>query len=244
MKTKIIGLILCITAWTSQSCEEYLAEELVSDVSAATYYSTPQGWEDAVRATYSAMKNYYGVEMGFTMTVFGTDVHTNGADGSHKAINFYDNGLNAEENYMRDTWRGFYQGINQANAVINRSEGIDLDQSVIDQRIAEVRFLRRLYFFMLTRTYGDIHLTLEETEDVETTANKTAASEIYTQAIIPDLEAAIATLPATQSDLGRITKPAAEYLLGLVLLTRSYQPFADPNDAARSEALFTTVIND
>ena len=244
MKTKITALTLCVLIWGTQSCNDYLQEELVSDVSAATYYTTPQGWEDAVRATYSTMKEYFGVEMGFTMTVFGTDVHTNGADGSHKPINFYDNQLNAEESYMRDTWRFFYRGINQANAVINRSEGIDLEQEVIDQRIAEVRFLRALYYFMLTRTYGDIHLSLEETEGVEITANKTSASEIYATAIIPDLEAAIAMLPAEQGDLGRATKPAAEFLLGQVLLTRSYTPFADANDAARAEALFTTVIND
>ncbi len=244
MKTKITALTLCALVWGTQSCNDYLQEELVSDVSAATYYTTPQGWEDAVRATYSTMKDYYGSEMGFTMTVFGTDVHTNGADGGHKSINFYDNGLNSEESYMRETWRSFYRGINQANAVINRSEGLDLDQEVVDQRIAEVRFLRAQYYFMLTRTFGDIHLSLEETEGVEITANKTPASEIYSTAIIPDLEAAIAILPAEQGDLGRATKPAAEYLLGLVLLTRSYQPYAEANDAARAETLFTTVIND
>lgn len=244
MKTKIFALTFCIIASVSQSCNDYLEEELVSDVSAATYYTTPQGWEDAVRATYATMKDYYGSEMGFTMTVFGTDVHTNGSDGGHKSINFYDSDLDSEESYMQNTWRSFYQGINQANAVINRSEGIDLDQEVIDQRIAEVRFLRGLYYFMLTRTFGDIHLSLEETEDVEITANKTPSAEIYASAIIPDLETAIATLPAEQDDLGRATKPAAEYLLGLALLTRSYTGFAEATDAARAEALFTTVIND
>ena len=244
MKTKLLALTFVLLAGVNQSCENYLEEELVSDVSAATYYTTPPGWEDAVRATYATMKDFYGSELGFTMTVFGTDVHTNGADGGHKSINFYDNELNSEEDYMRDTWRFFYRGINQANAVINRSEGLDLNQEVIDQRIAEVRFLRGLYYFVLTRTYGDIHLSLEETEGVEITANKTPAAEIYSTAIIPDLEAAIATLPAEQGDQGRVTKPAAEFLLGEVLLTRSYKSFAEANDAARAEALFTTVIND
>ncbi len=244
MKTKLLALTLGLLAWTTQSCENYLEEELVSDVSAATYYTTPQGWEDAVRATYATMKDFYGSEMGFTMTVFGTDVHTNGSDGGHKPINFYDTDLDSEEGYMQGTWSSFYRGINQANAVINRSESLDLNQEVIDQRIAEVRFLRGLFYFVLTRTYGDIHLSLEETEGVEITANKTPAAEIYSTAIIPDLEAAIATLPAEQSDQGRVTKPAAEYLLGEVLLTRSYKSFAEANDAARAEALFTTVIND
>ncbi len=233
-----------MTAFVSQSCENYLEEELVSDVSAATYYSTLQGWEDAVRATYAPMKSFWGVEMGFTMTVFGTDVYTNGADGSHKPINRYDVELSPNQGFVTATWNLFYRGINQANAVINRSGEVEgLDEEVRNQRIAEVKFLRALYYFTLTRIYGDIHLSLEETEGVEITANKTSAAEIYSQAIVPDLEAAIAVLPDTQDDLGRATKPAAEFLLGQALLTRSYQPYADGNDAARAESLFTSVID-
>ena len=245
MKTKILIATLLMTSLFSQSCENYLEEELVSDVSALTYYSTPQGWEDAVRATYAPMKSFWGVEMGFTMTVFGTDVYTNGADGGHKAINRYDVELNSNQDFIRETWNLFYRGVNQANAVINRADDVEgLEEEVKIQRIAEVQFLRALYYFTLTRTYGDIHLSLEETEEVEITANKTSAAEIYGQAIIPDLEAAIAILPETQDDLGRATKPAAEFLLGQALLTRSYKPFAEANDAERAETLFTTIIND
>ena len=50
-------------------------------------------------------------------------------------------------------------------------------------------------------------------------------------------------LPDEQTDLGRATKPAAEYLLGLALLTRSYQPFAEGSDASEAETLFTNVID-
>ena len=244
MKFKISILTLAMIAFLGQSCEEYLEEELVSDVSAGTYYTTVQGFEDAVRATYSWLKTFYGVEIGFTMTVFGTDVHTNGSDGGHKSINFYDAGLNQEEGYMFESWRDFYRGINQANAVINRADNIEgLDEQLKNDRFAEVHFLRALYYFNLVRFFGDVHLTLDETEGVETEANRTPADSIYSRAIIPDLESAIATLPPSQSDLGRVTKPAAEYLLGLVLLTRSYQPYAESDDAARAEALFTSVID-
>ncbi|WKN31540.1 RagB/SusD family nutrient uptake outer membrane protein [Porifericola rhodea] len=243
MKSKLLIISVSLLAFFSQSCEEYLKEELVSDVSAASYYTTPQGFEDAVKATYAEMKNFYGPEIGFTMTVFGTDVHTNGADGSHKAINRYDGGLNPEEGFIRDTWTVFYRGINQANAVINRAGDVEIEDELKNQRLAEVRFLRALYYFNLTRIYGDIHLSLEETEGIETTANKTPASEIYSQAIIPDLEFAISILPNSQADLGRVTKPAAEYLLGLALLTRSYTDFSASDDASRAEGLFSNIIN-
>ncbi|MEZ5039482.1 MAG: RagB/SusD family nutrient uptake outer membrane protein [Saprospiraceae bacterium] len=244
MKNKIYLLLLTVMAFASQSCEDYLKEDLISDVSSGTYYTTPQGFEDAVKATYSWMKPHFSVEKGFTMSVFGTDTYSNGADGSWKRYNLYNGDLNPSDGYARDTWRDFYRGINQANATINRGAKIDgISESTKNQRLAEVRFLRALYYFVLVQTYGDVHLTLEETEGVELEANRTAASEVYSQAIIPDLEFAISTLPDVQSNYGRATKPAAEGLLAKVLLTRSYKSYADGNDASRAEQLFSSVIN-
>lgn len=97
--------------------------------------------------------------------------------------------------------------------------------------------LRALYYFNLVRFYGDVHLTLEETEGVETEANRTSVQEVYGQAIIPDLEFAISNLPAVQSDYGRVTKAAAEFLLAKVHLT------APQGDAQQSVSLMSNVIN-
>ncbi|MEL6923225.1 MAG: RagB/SusD family nutrient uptake outer membrane protein, partial [Bacteroidota bacterium] len=244
MKHKILIITLVLTAFSWQSCEDFLTEDLVSDVSAASYYTTPQGFEDAVKATYWWFKPFFGPERGFTMSIFGTDLHTNGADGGHKTINRYDGGLNPTQPFVRDTWRDFYKGINQANAVINRSQSLEgLDEATKTARIAEVRFLRAYFYYMLTSHYGDVHLTLEETEGIEIEANRTSIAEVYDQAIIPDLEFAIANLPDSQSDFGRATKPAAEFLLGKIYLRRSYQSFAQGGDAGRAEDLFNNIIN-
>ncbi len=236
-------LVLLVVVFATQSCEDFLTEELVSDVSASSYYTTAQGFEDAVNATYWWNKPFFGPERGHSMSIFGTDLHTEGADGSHKTFNRYDGGLNPQQGFVRDTWRDFYKGVNQANAVINRSEGLSISEELKTSRIAEVRFLRALFYFMLTSHYGDVHLTLEETEGVEIEANRTSISEIYKQAIIPDLEFAIANLPASQNDFGRATKPAAEFLLGQVLLRRAWKSYAESGDFARAESLFSNVIN-
>ncbi|PPK88692.1 RagB/SusD domain-containing protein [Neolewinella xylanilytica] len=237
------SLLLTAIGFGATSCEQYLEEELVSGVSAATYYPTVAGFEDAVKATYSFMKPFYGVERGFTMTVFGTDTYTNGADGSYKGFNAYDGRLNGADAFVRDTWRDLYRGVNQANAVINRSQTLEeLSEEDKTNRLAEVRFLRGMYYFDLVRMYGDVHLSLEETQGIEVEANRTPQSEIYAQAIVPDLEFAIANLPPSQAEYGRATKPAAEMLLAKVLLRRSYTNFAESGDAARAETLFTNVI--
>jgi len=245
MKKYIATIAIIITAIFNQSCEDYLEENLVTGVSAATFYTTPAGFEAAVNATYSENKFFYGPERGFTMTVFGTDVHTNGADGSHKMINLYDGALNPTQGFVRDTWRDFYRGINQANAVINRSQNIPgISDEIKNTRLAEVRFLRALFYFNLVRFYGDVHLSLEETEGVEIVANRTPAGQIYSEAIIPDLQFAITNLPATPGDYMRASKPAAEFLLAKVYMTRAYQSYGNGNaDAQEAETLMSNVIN-
>lgn len=237
---KILALSLIVSM---VSCDKFLEEELVTDVSAASYYTTEKGFNDAVNATYAQLKPFYGQERGFAMTTMGSDIWTNGADGGHKVFNTYDVGLNSAESYVRDAWRDWYQGINQANAVIARSEGLEMDEEIKSVRLGEVRFLRALFYFDLTNTYGDVHLSLEETVGIEIEANQTSRADIYSQAIVPDLEFAIANLPETQSPYGRATKAAAEFLLGKALLTRSYTSWAESTDASRAETLFSNVIN-
>lgn len=227
------------------SCDNLLEEDLVTGVSADSHYTTEKGFEDAVKATYEPLRSFYARERGMTLTVFGTDTYTNGSDGGHKGINQYDARLNADESYFRDAWNDFYGAINQANAVIGRAENVEgLSEDLRTKRVAEARFLRALYYFNLVRMYGDIHLTLEETEGVEVQASRTPASEIYSKAIIPDLEFAINNLPASQDDYGRATKPAAQHLLSKVLLTRGYKDYAGSDDFTRAAQLAETVIND
>jgi starch-binding outer membrane protein, SusD/RagB family len=233
---KSILVLLGITVFLS--CENYLDENNIADVSAGSYYTTSQGLEDAVKATYGIMKEFYGTELGFSMNVFGTDTYSNGADGSHKYLNWYNNQHNSSAAYFRDTWRIMYRGVNQASAVLNRAESIEgMDQATLTTRLAEVRFLRALYYFNLVRYYGNVHLSLEETEGVETEANRTSAQEVYAQAIIPDLEYAVSNLPSSQSDYGRVTKAAAEFLLAKVHLT------APQGSPAQTVSLMTNVIN-
>jgi hypothetical protein len=70
MKRKIYFIwFMGLGLWIN-SCDDALEEELVSDVSAASYYSTEKGLQDAVNATYAFLKPFYGQEAGFAMTTF------------------------------------------------------------------------------------------------------------------------------------------------------------------------------
>lgn len=243
MKTKSIFVLVALMAFNIlQSCDKFLEEKLVSDV-AAGYYQTAAGLEDAVDATYYYLKFVYSNERAYSLTVFGTDAYTNGADGGYKGFNFYDNTLKSDVDILQQFWQYSYQGVNQANAVIGRAEAVkDMPEATKTIRVAEARFLRALYLFNLTRHWGDIPMNLVETIGAVVEAPKVAQADVYANGIIPDLEFAITNLPATQSDYGRATKGAANHLMGLVKLTRGYQSFAKSTDFAEAEAAFTAVI--
>lgn len=245
MKIKAILFAASLLMLTTQSCDKFLEEELISDVSASSYYTTAAGLEDAVDASYHWLKWIHSNERAYSLTIFGTDTYTNGADGGHKSFNYYDNGLNSSSSQIEEMWEYLYKGINQCNAVLNRSGAItDMDPALLEIRKAEVRFLRAYYYFILVQQWGSVHLSLEETEGAQVEANKTPEADIYAQAIIPDLEFAIANLPDKQSDYGRATKPAAQFMLGKALLTRGWKSFGSAADFTAAEELFTHVIED
>ncbi len=243
--TKSILFTLVLIGLSTQSCKNFLDEELVAGVSAGGYYTTAAGLEDAVDATYSFLRSIYSDERAYMLSIFGTDTHTNGADGGWKSFNYYDNNLNSGAGILLEQWTFLYQGINQANAVLNRSAAVtDMTEEVKLLRFAEVRFLRAFYYFYLVQTWGDVHFSLDETTGAQVTANKTSQATIYADGIIPDLEFAIANLPLTQSNYGRATKAAAQFLLSKAYLTRGYLPFGSANDFVNAEILMTNVIAD
>jgi hypothetical protein len=246
MKTKSIFILAALVVLNIQSCNNFLDEKLKSDVAAVTYYKTAAGMEDAVDATYYYLKLVYTNERAHSLTVFGTDTYTNGADGGFKNFNYYDKGLRSDVSILQEMWQWCYRGVNQANAVVGRIGDIptkDMSDATKNLRIAEVRFLRALYYFTLTRQWGDVPTPLTETVDPPTTSAIPAPqADVYDKVMVPDLEFAIATLPATQNDYGRATKGAAQHLLGMVLLTRGYTSFAKSDDFSRAEGYFTSVI--
>jgi hypothetical protein len=243
MKIKSILIAITLVALTTTSCDKFLEEKMVSDVAAASYYTNAAGIEDGVEAAYSFMKYIWTNERSFSLTTFGTDAHSNGADGGYKSFNYYDNGLASNIDILQQVWDNLYRGINQANAMIGRAPNVaDMAPDVMKTRIAECKFLRALYYFYLVRTWGPVPLSTAEITDAVVTASPSTETAIY-DAIVADLTAALADLPATApAQYGRAWKAPAEFLLGQVLATRSYKSYAQPNDATQSAALFTNVI--
>jgi hypothetical protein len=212
-----------------------LDEEVISGLTPDSYGSRAV-FEQLVNATYEPLRSFYAQERGFTVTEFGTDIFTKGADGGHKFINDYTTQLNPDAQFFRETWVDFYRAINTANAAIGQAPRVEMDSALKARRVAEARFLRALYYFDLVQMYGPVTLTLQETTAPTTTATRAPVDSVY-DAIISDLQDAEAALPDVANEYGRATKGAAQHLLAKVYLTRIRDASSlAADDAAKSAA--------
>lgn len=204
------------------SCQDILLENPVGLATAESYYSSPKGIEDGLKATYTPLRQFYAQHDAMFLTVTGTDMWTNGFGGATNFpdINNYSPNFLGSNSMVRVIWDNFYVGINQANAVIERAPKVaGLSDAAKSRIIGEARFLRALYYFHLVQQFGDVHFTLKESQGVVTEAKRASVATIYQEGIVPDLQYAVANLPVKAADYGRVTKHAAEGLLARVQLT-------------------------
>ena len=233
----ILALLL-----VGQSCKDVLEEKVISSIG-NDYVNTPKGFEDASKAAYAPLRSFYGTQQGLTMTEYGTDLYATGADGGYKGFHFYDTQLNSFVDFLQNVWEELYRGINTCNSVIERAPAATVSDAVKKLRVAEMKFLRAHYYFILVQQWGGVDLRLTETLVPTKQTSRASEAEIY-NAIIADLEAAIPDLdPKIRSnEYGRATKAAAEHLLARVYLTRASSTFKGADDYAKAATYAQGVI--
>lgn len=227
----------------SQSCEDLLDEKVVSGIG-NDYMNTPKGFEDAVKSAYSALRYFYGTQQGLTLTEYGTDIYATGADGGYKGFHFYDTQMQPTVDYLINTWDELYRGINTCNAIIERAPKATVTDAVKKLRVAEAKFLRAHYYYILHQQWGGVDLRLTETLAPTKETKRATDAEMF-NAIIKDLNEAIADLEAKghSTDYGRATKASAEALLAKVYLVKAYSGSKAADDFSKAAALCNNVIN-
>ena len=209
------------------SCEDFLKEESISNVTSDSYIVDEAGYEDLVKSCYPLLRDMISSQDQINLGLNGTDIFTQGgfkdpAVSSASPFEMFDVTLNSSSGELSDFWDILYRQIGRTNAAINRAEGIFYsDPATKKIRVGEAKFLRALSYFYLVQTWGDVPMPLTETVTPKKDVKRVPSTEIYTQ-ILKDLTEAEAILPATATDYGRATKGAAQFLLAKVYLTRGW----------------------
>jgi starch-binding outer membrane protein, SusD/RagB family len=227
-----------------QSCQDVLKETVISGIP-NDYYNTPAGFNAAVNSAYASLRGFYGTQMGLTVTEYGTDLYATGADGGYKGFHFYDAQLNSQVDWLQLLWDELYRGINVCNAVIERApKTTGITDALKKQRVAEMKFLRAHYYFLLLQQWGGVDLRLTETLAPSKKTSRATEADMY-KTIISDLEASLPDLEnkAKSSDYGRATKAASEHLLAKVYLTKATSSSKAADDYTKAATYAQNVIS-
>ena len=203
---------------TLAGCKFDITEYNPSGITADNVFASPEGFETLVNAAYSYTRWWYGKEDGYSISEMGTDLWVSGAGDTHPTLTSYQN-LGPAEAGVDSLWGKLYTAVNLTNAGINRIDGARYPEATKKIRLAELRFLRAFYYWHIVETWGGVHFSLEETNGIQTEANRTPVDTFYKQ-IFADLDYAVANLPTTTTQYGRITKGGAEAFLARMHLTR------------------------
>ncbi len=129
---------------------------------------------------------------------------------------------------FNNQWFYWYSGVQDCNLSIKQLPLINMSETELNKALGEVRTLRAFYYFCIVRYWGDAVLVTEPVTDVwATEMPRTSLKTIYDEIIIPDLEFAVANLPAGRSTNGRVTKDVARAILADVYMTVAAYPYQE-----------------
>ncbi|MGS2764345.1 RagB/SusD family nutrient uptake outer membrane protein [Sinomicrobium sp. M5D2P9] len=250
---KPINKYLIISFFTLSlfSCESFLEEENRSNITAEGYFTDAEGYESLVSAAYSTLRSVWGDDP--WLFCLGVDIYTRGESeivgGSYGNRDIFSSQLNEyaeldpQNSFVSGFYTNCYWAIQVCNTAISRADGVDgMSDSRKEQLLAEVRFLRAYYYYLLVEQFGDVPVVEEEITGVATHFDRASEESVY-EFIISELEASGGLVPEVAEEFGRATKGAVNNLLALVYLTRGYKLYAGGNDFAMAASLADEVIN-
>ena len=186
MKSIYYYMLAGLTLSTS-GCSSWLSED-DAPVMSYDYYETEAGVNAAITAAYGFLRWGVGGERFNVLTELGTDLFTEGEDGSNReSYNKYATQLNPDDGILYEMWENHYKGISDANIAMQKIlDSQDLLESVKTQSYAEMQFIRAYLYFDLVQQFGRIPLVTEGSFEIRTDFKRAPVADIY-NVIISDL---------------------------------------------------------
>lgn len=221
--TKTVGLVLLITVLTS--CKKFVDYNPHEDfvTTEQDYLKSETDYRTMVISAYSPLQ---WLNQEYVVADIASDNSVAGGESASDVLALQqidDFTLTPVNSTLTDLWQVAYEGINRANYLTQYKTtnlaGQQVNFAGKDALYGEVYFLRAYYYFQLVRMFGDVPLFADKRLGVSDSKSlqRSPKADVYKQ-IEADLTAAIAVLPAVQAQKGKITKYAAQALLGKVYL--------------------------
>ena len=228
------------------SCSDFLEEQVPQATLTQDEVKKPEYIDNVLISAYAGLLSIEDMNSSFSLWNYDTrsdDAYVGGSnpsDGEPFHILEQHTGVMTTDWPYNDIWLRFYKYLSRISLSLDMLAVADQENTTIQQRTAEMKFLRAYGHFQLKRLFKNIpfvnKLNMQE-EDYNNLTNTEYTNDEGWQQIINDLEDAYAVLPATQVDKGRPTKAACAAFLAKVYLYKAYR-----QDDANSNQV--TAIND
>lgn len=199
------------------ACSDDFVDVSSQNQNSEDFFNTEADYQSALIGAYDLLQSTY---LNVMLGEIASDNTLAGGESATDVIGIQqvDDMIHTPNNaQLRDIWGWMFSGVNRANYILEFQDKIDF--SAKENVLAQARFLRAYYYFELVKWFGDVPLVVDkrilfgDQFDVD----RTPKAQVYNQMEI-DLLYAVDHLPYTQAEIGRVTKGAAQALLGKVYL--------------------------
>lgn len=210
------------------ACSDFLDSEPITSVTDVNFYKTPDDAYKALVGAYDGLQRVWseGIALPVAAEVMSDNTFggTGNSDGfGYQMMDEFDKSrASAEQNMFNMNWIAYYKAVYRCNVLLGKLAQIEWGtHAALRARYeAETRFIRAYLYFDMARLWGNIPLLTEPTAE---SVPQASHGEVY-KLIAQDLKFAADNLAATAysaqpvAERGRVTKWAAEALLGRVYL--------------------------
>lgn len=220
---KFLFLILVITVVTSTSCEKYLDQQPMSELSTGLFWKNADDVKLGMAGMYDAMQRM--LAHNYIDWAEPRSDNFKAASNAESQLNLSLNALDA--NAPQASWSALYAAVSQANFALKYIPRIaQMNAQVRDNYLAQAYAMRAYCYFYAIRLWGDVPLWLEPYEDLKQDVHlpRTPVDEILQTVIVPDLEKAAGIISPTAT--GSVWEISAGSILAM--LTEVYAWKNDP----------------
>jgi hypothetical protein len=226
-------ILLVIFMMALSGCEKFLEEVPTTQLTTSADLSSKEFKEPFTVGPYRRLQDWTGGAGDWGNNIPSTiEYPTGGAYTDEPHVLFNKFATNQVTGSLLDDynnpWLHWYSGVQDCNLSIQQLPLIKMSETDLNKALGEVRTLRAFYYFCIVRYWGDAILVTAPITDVwATELPRTSLKTIYDQIIIPDLEFAVANLPAGRSTIGRVTQDVARAILADVYMTVAGYPYQE-----------------
>ena len=226
------GVACCGLALMLTACSNFLDEQVPQGTLNEEEVKNPAYVDNVLVSAYAGLVAIEDMNASFSLWNYDTrsdDAYVGGSDYSDGAP-FHNlelaTGVLTTDWPFLSIWNKLYQYLSRVNFCLNILITADQSNAAIQERIAEMQFLRAYGHFQLKRLFKKIPFVNKPNltdDDIKNISNTEYTNDEGWQQIINDLEYAYNHLPVTQAQKGRPTKAAAAAFLAKVYLYKAYR---------------------